>query len=110
MQVSNDYENVAMLKSNPEKSVVSDSEDTRDTNTVNLGASTTSSTPYQDDPIYGNVDADVPVSIPIKVAELKEYVLGNNGNGGFAKEYEVIPNSASKSATMCPLVHNYRKK
>lgn len=49
--------------------------------------------PSQEDPIYGNVDTDAPVSRPIKLADLSNYVQRNNADGGFETEYGVCQNS-----------------
>lgn len=89
--LSNDYENVAMLKSPPESNVSNDTYTASPDTSTSTSNTLPSATPtrYQEDPIYGNVDTDAPVSKPIKVSELMGYVQRNNGDGSFATEYEV---------------------
>lgn len=89
VQLTNDYENVSMLITQPGVNARHDTTTASPATLTSTSNSLPTPTPYQDGPVYGNVDTDAPVSKPIKVAELTGYVQKHNADGGFATEYKV---------------------
>ena len=55
----------------------------------------------RNEPVYGNLDKDTPVSKPIKIVDLEEYVRNRASTGDFEKEYQVSKNKNAGHFLSC---------